>query len=96
MITDALKAVGCKTQSLAAVGDGCPDLLVMIPGGIWPKLVLFEIKDPKQAPNKRRLRKSQIDWQANWAPGKVHLVETVEQALSVIAYYRGRLIRVTS
>lgn len=39
-IVAALRAAGCAVQSLAAVGNGCPDLLVSRNGRLW----LMEIK----------------------------------------------------
>jgi hypothetical protein len=78
-IVAALEAAGATVQSLAEVGNGCPDLLV----GFRGANVLIEIKDPTQAPNKRRFNSHQKTWHAEWK-GRAHLVETVEQALLVV------------
>ena len=78
-IVDALRAAGCFVQSLAEVGNGCPDLLVSRAGSIF----VIEIKDPKQAASDRRLTPMQKQWHAGWQ-ARAHLVETVEQALLVV------------
>lgn len=82
-IVDALRAVGCSVQSLAEVGDGCPDLLV----GIGKFNVLMEVKDGSRPPSDRLLTAAQKRWHAEWR-GTAHLVESVEQALMVAAEYR--------
>ena len=78
-IVAALRAVGCFVQSLAAVGEGCPDLLVIRAGRLW----LLEVKDPRQKPSDRRLRQSQVEWHAK-AGGVVHVVLTVDDAFRAI------------
>ena len=85
-IVDALIAAGASVQTLANVGFGCPDLLIGYRGINF----LIEIKDPAQAPNKRRFNSHQKTWHALWK-GKAHLVETVDQALLVVgAVKQGR------
>lgn len=79
-IVAALRRCGCKVQSLAAVGQGVPDLLVMRAG----RLSLLEVKDPSQDPCKRVLTPAQRDWHAEWTGAPVAIVETVEQALEAI------------
>lgn len=78
-IVAALRAAGAFVQSLAAVGDGCPDLLVIR----GQRVFLLEVKDPRQDPNKRALRPSQVVWHAK-ANGLVHVVLTIDEALQVI------------
>jgi len=78
-IVAALEAVGASVQSLAAVGAGCPDLLVGYHGTNYA----LELKDPAQAPSDRRLTPMQKKWHAEWK-GRAHLVETVDQALLVV------------
>ena len=85
-IVSALEAVGASVQSLAAVGAGCPDLLVGFRGVNF----VIEVKDPTQPACKRRLNSHQKPWHTNWQ-GKAHLVETVEQALLIVgAVKQGR------
>ena len=79
LIVDALRAAGCFVQSLAEVGNGCPDLLVSRAGQIF----VIELKDPTQAPSDRRLTPMQKQWHAGWQ-ARAHLVETVDQALLVV------------
>lgn len=83
-IAEALLAIGCSVQSLAEVGDGCPDLLV----GVDRWNLLFEVKDGAKIPSKRRFTGGQKTWHANWN-GTAHVVETVQQALDVVAHYRN-------
>jgi hypothetical protein len=78
-IVRALRAAGCAVQSLAAVGDGCPDLLVSLRGHLY----LLECKDPVQAASKQRLRESQKAWMQRWR-SRVHVVRTPEEALTVV------------
>lgn len=79
-IVTALRAVGAKVQSLAAVGDGVPDLLVKTPCGT---LFLMELKDGSKPPSHRRLTDDQIEWIDSWGGG-VHVVLSPTEALRVI------------
>jgi len=78
-IVSALRAIGAFVQSLGAVGDGCPDLLV----GYAGRTYLMEVKEPHV---KGRLRPSQIDWHAAWMPmgGPLYVVETPAQAMEML------------
>jgi hypothetical protein len=87
-IVAALRAAGCAVQPLHTVGQGVPDLLV----GVAGQNLLVEIKDPAQPLSKRRLTPDQKKWHASWN-GRAHVVETIEQALSLVAFARGRLVR---
>lgn len=84
-IVDALRAVGCSVQSLAPVGEGCPDLLV----GVDRANVLLEIKDGALPPSDRMFTPAQKRWHSEWC-GTAHLAESVEQALAIVAHYRAR------
>jgi hypothetical protein len=66
--------------SLASVGNGCPDLLV----GIRKVTTVFEVKDGAKSPSKRKLTEAEQDWHDDYR-GSVHIVESVEQALAVLA-----------
>ncbi len=74
-----LRKLGYSVQSLASVGDGCPDLLV----GIGARCYLFELKNPARPPSKRRLTDAERKWFANWK-GQVRKVETTEEIVEVI------------
>ena len=50
------------------------------------ELVLFEIKDGKKPPSKRKLKeKTQVPWHREWSGYPVHIVESVSDALAIVA-----------
>ena len=78
-------------QTLASVGDGCPDILVGYRGANY----LIEIKDPEQPPSKRRLTTAQEHWNHGdhvrrppWA-GQAAIAHTVADALRIIGATAG-------
>lgn len=71
-IVAALRAAGATVQSLAAVGDGCPDLLVGFAGHNY----LIEVKDGTKPPSARRLTPEQERWHAAWA-GQAAIVSSL-------------------
>lgn len=77
-IVAALRAVGASVQSLAALGQGVPDLLVYFRG-----LYLLEIKNPLQSRSDQQLTSDEADWHAAWG-GPVYVVRTIDEALMVI------------
>ena len=79
-IVKALRAAGCTVQSLAATGQGVPDLLV----GFRSRTYLLEVKDGAKPASARKLTPDQVIWHQNWRGGPLVVVESVEQALSVI------------
>jgi len=78
-IVSALRAAGATVQSLSAVGQGCPDLLV----GYQGTNILMEIKDGKKSPSDRKLTSDQIVWHSEWN-GVVFLVTSVNEALELL------------
>lgn len=68
-----LRAVGCFVQSLASIGDGCPDLLVIRAG----KVHLLEVKDGSKPASKRKLTPAETKWH-NDALSFGYAVATVE------------------
>lgn len=85
-VMDALQAVGASVQSLAAVGDGVPDLLV----GYRKQTFLLEVKDGDKPPSKRKLTPHQVSWHREWQGAPPDVVESVAQALEAIgAVNRG-------
>jgi hypothetical protein len=78
-IVVALRDIGASVQSLATVGNGCPDILVGRDGQNW----LFEIKDPTKPPSGRRLTAKEDAWHCGWR-GQVAIVETADDALCII------------
>ena len=88
-IVEALRAAGVFVQSLASVGDGCPDLLCSVRGkepfgGVWGSWFLIECKVEGE-----RLTPKQKTWQAS-APAATHIAYTPEQAIQIADYYRQR------
>lgn len=74
-IVRTLRAIpGCTVQSLAALGDGAPDLLVGFRGFNF----LIEIKA-----SGGKLRPSQRKWHREWR-GTVYTVWDINQAIKII------------
>lgn len=79
LIIRALRQAGASVQSLANVGDGCPDLMVALGGSVY----VMEVKDGSLPPSKRRLTPMEKAWIDNWrAP--VIVVESVTDALHAL------------
>ena len=78
-IVAALRKAGYTVQSLAAVGAGCPDLLV----GVTGANLLMEVKAPKGKRNALQER-----WAEAWG-GTVHVVRSVEDAFKAIWAVEG-------
>ena len=78
-IVSALKQAGCSVQSLAAVGDGVPDLLVGRAGVNY----CLEVKDGSKSPSRRRLTSDQFTWTVAWN-GQVDVVKDVTEALTAV------------
>lgn len=72
-VVDALRAVGAHVQSLASVGAGCPDLLVLSHG----RLFLMEVKRDKGS-----LTGQQQQWMADGWP--VQIVRSPEEAIQAV------------
>lgn len=79
-VVEALRAAGATVQSLAAVGQGVPDLLV----GFRGQTVLLEVKDGRKPPSERRLTEQQITWHGAWRGGPVAIVDGVDAALRAL------------
>ena len=84
-VVSALRAAGATVQSLAAVGDGVPDLLV----GYRGHTLLFEVKDGQKPPSQRRLTDDQQKWHAAWTGGTLCIVDGPEAALRAIGVIKG-------
>jgi len=80
----ALQAAGATVQSLAAVGQGVPDLLV----GFQGKTLLMEVKDGSKPPSARRLTEQQITWHGAWRGGPVSIVDGPDAALRALGVLR--------
>jgi Holliday junction resolvase len=79
-IVEALRKVGASVQSLAAVGDGCPDLLCGFMGATY----LLEVKDGLKPPSARVLTEDQVRWHAGWRGGPCVVVKSLNEALLAI------------
>jgi len=80
-IVAALRAVGAAVQSLAGVGEGCPDLLVAH-NRQW---YIIEVKNGAKPPAHRKLTAAEQAWHDKFAQhAPVYTVLNVEQALAVI------------
>lgn len=80
-IVAALRKVGCEVLSLAAVGNGCPDLLVFSPA--IDKLTMLEVKDGAKAPSRRSLTPHQLKFRERWP---VVVVEDENAALAAAGF----------
>ncbi len=78
-IVEALQKAGWLVQSLAAVGNGVPDLLVCSPSG---DIRLIEVKDGSKPPSKRELTTEQLAWHWRWQRARVRVVTSAEDALT--------------
>jgi Holliday junction resolvase len=76
-IVRALRSAGCCCLSLAAVGKGCPDLLVYRAD----TLSLLEIKDGSKIPSRRKLTPLQVEFHKQWP---VHVVNDIDEALKAV------------
>lgn len=76
-IVEALRAAGVSVQSLAKVGDGCPDLLCGV-GGVN---VLLELKDGSPFTPRQKA------WHREWN-GKAHVANNVTEALQIVGAAR--------
>ena len=85
-IVKALREAGATVQSLAAIGKGCPDILV----GVNGCTLLMEIKDGSKAPSARKLTDDQLTWHSKWTGGTLCVVDGIEAALRMINVAKQR------
>lgn len=78
-IAAALRKVGCRVLSLAAVGNGCPDLLVYVPR--TGQIRMLEVKDGDKSPSRRKLTRHQMRFHEDWP---VAVVTCVDEALEAV------------
>lgn len=74
-VVQALQAIGCSVQSLAATGKGCPDLLV----GYRASNVLLEVKTSRGT-----LTDQQRMWAMAWRGAPVYVVRSSDEAVAVV------------
>lgn len=80
-IVQALRAAGAFVRSLAAVGDGMPDLLVTKNS----RTLLIECKNGAKSPSKRVLTPEQQKFHREWTGGPLAIVTDVDGALRALA-----------
>lgn len=80
-IVAALEKTGATVQTLGAVGDGCPDLLV----GRLGMNLLLEVKNPQ---GKNRIGEKQSEWLANWR-GQSAIVRDEYEAMRIVLKLTG-------
>jgi len=78
-IVETLRALGASVQSLATVGDGCPDILV----GWRGRNTVLEIKDGDKPPSARKLTPREQRWSDEWK-GQVMTVMNVMDAVVLV------------
>lgn len=86
-IVRALRRCGYSVLSLAAIGDGCPDLLVAGSDG-WT--CLMEVKAPKG-----KLTPDQQRFCATWS-GPIFIVKSVDEAVSVAIGFKDAMTRASA
>lgn len=78
-IVSALRAFGASVSITSAVGQGFCDIVV----GYGGRNFLIEIKDPTKPKADRQLTPDQVKFRDAWQ-GQYAVVETVEQAISIL------------
>jgi Holliday junction resolvase len=85
-VVEALRQLGHQVLSLAALGNGAPDLLVKFRRS---GLALIEVKDGAKAPSKRKLSPDQERFRDAWG---TYVVYGIESALELAdALERGAM-----
>lgn len=78
-IVRALRDYGASVQTLAEIGEGCPDLLVGCGGDNF----LMEVKDGLAKPSEQKLNECQKQWHSSWR-GTVHVVKSAKEAIELL------------
>ena len=77
-IVECFRKIGCSVLSLAAVGKGCPDLLI----SYQKQCYLVEVKDTGGT-----LRESQKEFMRTWG-SPVYVVRSKEECVSLLNQLR--------
>lgn len=78
-IVAGLRSIGASVQILAAVGNGCPDLLVGYRGVNYT----IEVKDGRKRRSETKLTPDQLRWHGDWR-GQSGIAYTLDDALVLI------------
>lgn len=84
-IVEALRKAGASVFSLAAMGKGCPDLLV----GYRNRNFLFEVKNPDASASDQQLTEAEQKFALSWS-GQVETIRTLQEAVDFILYYKEK------
>ena len=84
-IVKLLRQHGATVQSLAAIGHGCPDLLVGHNNRNW----LVEVKDGRKSLSRQKLTQDEKEWIAKWR-GQVDVVTNVLEAYQLVFQSSGQ------
>ena len=80
-IVEALRKRGAFVQSLAAIGKGCPDLLV----GFHGRWFVLEVKDGSKPPSRQKLTTDERDWITDaQRRAPVHVVTNTVEAVGIL------------
>lgn len=80
-IVDGLRKVGARVQSIAAVGKGCPDLLVAYRG----RWFVAEIKDGDKSASRQKLTEAETRWHDSFiTSAPIHVWTSLSDALQTI------------
>jgi hypothetical protein len=81
LVREVFRQLGAEVLDLAAVGGGCPDLLVHIKTGRRAgSLHLIEVKDGSKSPSHRQLTPAQAEFHKIWP---VHVVNSLDQVVEL-------------
>ena len=78
-IVKDLRCIGATVQSLANIGEGCPDLLIGFRGMNY----LIELKNENMPPSKQRITSDEKKWHENWR-GQVAVANNIWKILKII------------
>lgn len=83
-IVAAFRKLGCSVLSLAALGNGAPDLCVG-----WGGLsILVEVKDGSKPPSARQLTADQKRFLDDWKGG-LRLVDSLDAVVEAVELLKG-------
>jgi hypothetical protein len=83
-IVQAFRDLGCSVLSLAAVGKGCPDLLIARPTKFSSSaMALIEVKDGSKKPSAQKLTEDQEKFHAHWK-GRIFLCRSIVEVPGIV------------
>lgn len=78
-IVSKLRQIGCSVAVTSSLGKGFPDIVV----GYRGVNHLFEIKNDKMPPSKRKLTAPEKNWMEAWK-GSAYVVKNFEECLEIL------------